>query len=490
MANSGLYELIDGLSAAEKRIVSIELQSKSAKSNNFYSLFKSISAKSIENDKVLIQYLGKGAVKNLAATKHQLYHKILNVLGFQNQVFESTYYQTALKIEFLLSKELYKQAIKMIKKLKVEVAIHERFLFTTDLYFKEIKAYVGLKDYTKCFECFEDFKKNEPTFSRDSSMFLKAYNDYYKINLHYRQSGAARSVAEFTVYNDFIRLKEEEMVLENSWNSTNFFNLQALSRAYFSIGEYDKSNNLTVQLIEMFEKVPEEKNSDLKQYLGVLYNYIVGLIFQKHFEEFEKYMTVFKEVKPRNLNEEIFVKERYYNLRLMKHLMSAEYVEASNLIEEFEVDYKRPGFNLSPTIKPLILGINTAVSLNLGAYKKALFWNNEILNTKDFTQLRDDIIFATELFEIIIHYELNNYRLLEYRLVAFYKKMKSKNKLLKIEVLLIKAYEQLVNTNVQKVRNEIFYNLGIELEKCKDDPFEKNLLSKFDFITYFKSKIS
>ena len=488
MTSNGLYQLIVGLSAGEKRLVSIDLQSGKGDNSNLIRIFNLICLKSIDSDQLLVQQLKSVKIKNLASTKHQLYHRILKTVCTTNQTFDSVYYQSALKIEYLISKELYVHAIRIIKKLKIDVIKHERFLFKTDLYFKEIKAYMGLKDYKQCLTCFEEFQRTEPVVNADNKKYLRAFNDYHKINLHYFLKGAARSNTESKFYTDFIHSRDEIVVSKTLQNSTNYFNLQGLSTAHFAIGNMQKSHELTSKVLLMFEQVQHEKNSDLKQYLTVLYRYIAVLVFQGEYDDFDRYMEAFKSLKPRNISEEVYVKERYYNLHLLKYLMSKQYKEAAPLMDQFEEDFKRPSFIISPNIRPLLLGMCTSISMNLKNYKKALYWNNQILNSPDYSSLREDLIFATELFEIIIHFEMDNYTLLDYRLNSFQKKLISKNKLYKVEELLIKAIEQLTNTNNRAERNKVLHSFGSELEKHKDDPFEKDLLNKFDFVAYFKSK--
>jgi hypothetical protein len=489
MANNGLYQLIHGLSTAEKRLITVNLQSSVGRSNNLKSVFSVVCSKSINSDLVLEEKLNPILIKNLSSTKHQLYHRILEVVSSSNSIFDSVYYTTALKIEYLISKELFKQALKMIAKLKTDVEKHERFLFKTDLYFKEIKALMGQKNYQECLKCFEEFQQEEVIVNEDNKSYMRAFNDYHRVNLHYFLKGAARSEEESIFYTKFIDSKEEVLKSKTLENSTNYFNLQGLSTAYFAIGNLKKSHDLTSRVLLMFDDAKHEKDSDLKQYLTVLYRFIAVLIFQGKYDDFAKHMEAFKSLKPRNIGEETYVKERFYNLWMLKYLISKQYDKAAPLMQDFEEDYARKSFELSPNIRPLLLGMCTSISMNLKDYKKALYWNNETLNSVDFNVLREDLIFATELFEIIIHYELENYRLLDYRLVSFQKKLKNKNKLYKVEELLIPAIERLIGTNVRSERNNILHLLGMELEKYKDDPFEKDLLNKFDFVTYFKSKI-
>jgi len=188
------------------------------------------------------------------------------------------------------------------------------------------------------------------------------------------------------------------------------------------------------------------------------------------------------------MEEEIRVNERYYNLLLLKSLMSKNFGEAVPIVEAFEKEYKRKSFKLSHSLKPVLLGLCASISMNLKDYRKALYWNNQILNSPDYSQYREDLIFSADLFELIIHFELGNFRLLGYRLESFQRKLRSKQKLYRLEEILVRGIHRLLDADNDKHRSSIFHELGSEIEKYKDDPFEKDLLNKFDLIAYFKSK--
>jgi len=489
--SNNLYDLIIELTPGEKKRVSHRLINPAGKSlsqSHFQSVFQIIKEKKVTSDTQLKAHLGNLNIRNLTATKYQLYHRILNIVSQDLRLFEARYYRNAIKIEYLNNKGLFKAALKMIRSLKTEVAKHERFLFKTDLYFKEIKAHIGLKDYDECLRCFEEYQINETTDSKDAQTFLRAYNDYHRINLHYLRKGAARSSKDSVYYESFIQSRDEEIESSTLWNSTNYFNLQGLSVAHFAVGNTPKSYDLRSRIIQIFEATKHEMDSDLSQYVEVLYRYVAILIISEKHDEVDNYMESFKELKPRNLEEEIRVKERYYNLLLLKSLMTKNFEEAIPIIKAFEKEYKRKSFTLSHSLKPILLGLCASISMNLKDYKKALYWNNQILNSPDYNHYREDLVFSADLFELIIHFELGNVRLLGYRLESFQRKLKSKQNLFRLEEILIRAIHQLLDADNDKHRSSIFHELGAEIEKYKDDPFEKDLLNKFDLVAYCKSK--
>ena len=58
----------------------------------------------------------------------------------------------------------------------------------------------------------------------------------------------------------------------------------------------------------------------------------------------------------------------------------------------------------------------------MGNFNAALIWNNKAQQLPYYKDLREDLQFASELMELIIHFELKNFQLLEYKTIAFYKR--------------------------------------------------------------------
>ncbi len=478
---SDLFLLINGLSVGEKRLVSIALAGGSSIKTIQHQIFDLIVSKKVTSDGALSKALNN--VKNLPATKNQLFDKILDLLSSGINSFEIKYHQQYLKIETLTSRGFFQPALLQIRKLKKEVKKHERFYSIYELYLKEVKVLKAINRYEEADKLIQESALDLELLAKESFGFIAVHNQYHLINSYYNKHGASRSDLTSKEYSRFAKLIEQFKEQKILKYSSQFYKNLGLLTASFGLNDLEKSLEQTTELLAIFELTPHEKEANLKQYLMVLYNHLAILSLDPLNQDFNEYIGYFKTLKPSSKTEEIYIKERYYNLALNWLLQSGVIDNASVLLEEFKEDYLVNELNFNEQFEPLLLGLCTSVTMNVGDFNEALIWNNKAQQLPYYNELREDLQFASELMELIIHFELKNFRLLEYRTIAFYKKIQRKEKKYLIEEILITSFKKLFAAGLSD-RPEILKQLAIDLEDVKDNPFEFDLLKKFDVISY------
>ena len=124
-----------------------------------------------------------------------------------------------------------------------------------------------------------------------------------------------------------------------------------------------------------------------------------------------------------------------------------------------------------------------------GLYKNALKWVNKILNDNEQI-LRQDIYSFAKLFNLILHYELNNYDLLDYITKSTLRFLKKSEKNYKSDLVLIKYLKQLIKANTEGDKKIIFEQAKKEFELLFLNNEEKIILQFIDVISWFNSKIN
>ena len=122
-------------------------------------------------------------------------------------------------------------------------------------------------------------------------------------------------------------------------------------------------------------------------------------------------------------------------------------------------------------------------------YKNALKWVNKILNDNEQI-LRQDIYSFAKLFNLILHYELNNYDLLDYITKSTLRFLKKSEKNYKSDLVLIKYLKQLIKANTEGDKKIIFEQAKEEFELLFLNNEEKIILQFIDVISWFNSKIN
>ena len=121
----------------------------------------------------------------------------------------------------------------------------------------------------------------------------------------------------------------------------------------------------------------------------------------------------------------------------------------------------------------------------IGDYKKANQTINHVFDLK--LKYREDIYCFAHVKSILIHFELNNFELLEYKIKTTLAFLRKQKRLFKTEKLVLEFIRKHIKDNTA---SKIDYKLlKIQLNEALADPLEKNILNYFDFTIWVESKI-
>ena len=103
---------------------------------------------------------------------------------------------------------------------------------------------------------------------------------------------------------------------------------------------------------------------------------------------------------------------------------------------------------------------------------------------------RSDLQCLARIISIIVNYELGKEDLLEYTVKSAYRFLYKKNKLYQIESILLDFMRKTMpKIHTQKQLIDAFLKLRTLIIDAHKDPFERNMLHYFDFISWLESKI-
>jgi len=90
---------------------------------------------------------------------------------------------------------------------------------------------------------------------------------------------------------------------------------------------------------------------------------------------------------------------------------------------------------------------------------------------------------------LVIHFELKNFELLRYLLISTYRFLYKREKLFKVELLVLEFIRKLPKVKNEHELSFLFIRMQKELKKLKPDKFEKNAFEYFDFSQWVNSKV-
>ena len=113
---------------------------------------------------------------------------------------------------------------------------------------------------------------------------------------------------------------------------------------------------------------------------------------------------------------------------------------------------------------------------------------NEVLNDNE-QNLRQDVYSFARLFNLVIHYELENYDFLEYVVKSTNRYLSKHERDYKIETACIRHIRKLAKGQSSSQRMETLEAMSEEINELLKDHNERVVLEYFDIAGWIKSKI-
>jgi tetratricopeptide (TPR) repeat protein len=129
-----------------------------------------------------------------------------------------------------------------------------------------------------------------------------------------------------------------------------------------------------------------------------------------------------------------------------------------------------------------------SVYFGAGMYKEALQWLNRVLNDNE-TNLRQDVYSYARLFNLVVHYELGNYDLLEYIIKSTFRYLSKRHRDHQLEVTILAHMKRLARQDSESETIEIFKQFRQELNECLKKESNQIILSHFNYPVWIESKI-
>jgi len=187
-----------------------------------------------------------------------------------------------------------------------------------------------------------------------------------------------------------------------------------------------------------------------------------------------------------NLETQIFVASYLGELRLLDR--SADYGKAMELVDPILKGMEEMAAGIHKESEIEFYFTLAIVHFGANEMNKALFWLNKVLNDNEPT-LRQDIFTYARLFNLVVHFELGNYDLLEYIVRSTSRFMNKRHDANDVEVLLIDHIKKMARSTDPEVKIEHFAMMHKEFKVIFKDPLESMVLKYFDVMSWVESRM-
>ena len=494
-----LFRLVKSLSKSEKRFFNL-ISSLQSGEKNYIKLFDAIERQNeYDEEAIKRQFSGETFIKHLPSEKNHLYKLILKSLRlfYSENTVSAILAEHIQSIEILYNKALYSECGKLVRKAKKIAQSHERFYYLFEL----IKWEKALLE--------EEFQSGK--FDRDLNKLVDEEHNvikklrnlaeyqilYSKINYVFRQGGYVRNDLERQLVNE---IQSHELIK----GKNTALSKRAAATCYYVKGlcaitsnEVEDSFLNFSRVVSIFEENPNLIQDIPKQYiksLGNLFYYYIGSgDFDKLFELIEKMRSLkgqagFNRV---DIKMRIFLTTHYFELLAYERM--GDFSKALNMMEGINDQLNSFGEKLTKEDEVVFDHMFANIYFGAGKYREALRRINNVLNDNE-SNLRQDIYSFSKLFNLVIHFELENFDLLDYLIKSterYYVKKKKDAKVgYEFEVEFIKHFKKLIKAarNLND-KSEAFLEMRNGLRKLLKNEDERVALEYFDYITWVEANI-
>lgn len=490
-----LFKLVKSLTKSEKRFFKLSSSLQSGE-KNYLKIFDYIERQSSYDENALKAEFGDQTfIKHLPSEKNHLYKLILKSLRsyYSEQSISSSLKQEIKNVEILYNKALYKECEKFVGRAKQTAKRYEKFYYWFELIGWEKKLLESAYESGEFSTDLDELVEEEERVIAKLRNLAEYTVIYSKINLIFRSGGFTRNEKERKVVED---IADYHLIKgKNTALST-----KAASICYYIKGLCAATNRNYKDSFQFFNRTREilDDNPYIKLDTGQRYVNTLFHLLRCHIDnsEFDQAQSLIADIRGlhgkkgfNSVDISVRIFSNTYNQELVLLHSMGEFQKSVELIADIEKQQVTYAGKISKEME-VLLTYNKAYSyFGTGEYKKALQYINEVLNDNE-QNLRQDIYSFSRLFNIVIHYELENYDFLEYVVKSTNRYLSKQERDYQVENVCIKNIRKLAKTMEAVNKIEIFEKMDAEISELLKDHHERVVLEYFDISSWVKSKIN
>jgi len=492
-ASTELFNLVKSLSKSEKRFFKLSSSLQSGE-KNYLKIFDCIDKqKSYNEEEIKLSFKTETFIKHFPSEKNHLYKLILKSLRsfHSDKTISSILKQEVKNVEILYRKALFSECNKFVSRAKKQAIEHEKFYYWFELLGWEKLLLEEAYEAGRFDRNLDELIEEEQEVINKLRNLAEYQMLYSRINFLYRSGGFSKNENERKEVDEIAQhplIKGKNTAL-SSRAATICYYIQGLCAA--TNRDYQTSFFKFLRVKTILDKNPLLKSDLAKRYVRTLKNLLYCYIDNNELDRAKETIQMMRELPNEKGFDSIDVKVKIFTSSYIAELMICDrkgtYDESLKIAEEIIKGIDSYDEKINKEQKIVFYYNLTYVYFGCEQYSNALKWVNKLLNDNEQT-LRQDIYNFARLFNLIIHFELENYDLLEYIIKSTSRHLKKQNKDYQVEFLIIKYLKKLIKTDNKEVRLKIFNQMYTDLKLAFESPNERVVLQYFDYLSWSACK--
>jgi hypothetical protein len=484
-----LFQLIQSLSKTEKRYLRIHAsQHVRGDENNYLKLYDAINKQQTYDENALVNFL-KLDKNKFAVTKNYLYNFILDeLISFHDEKSpQHDLYKQLRQAEVLYDKHLIEQAKRIVDKLKKRANDLEDFYLYSRALELEIKMIHLLNNVQ------EQVRKIRKLVDENKEVWRKLQEIHDYKQLYYM---VTCFVLQFGTLNQAEIIQEIEKLHQNpllqdpqrATTITSLNYLYSIQYRYYQMTGNDEEYHLYSQLqVDLIFANPKILGYTPLFLLSRLHSLLLACIATYKFQDFDRNYEYFEKFELQTKHEESRWRFIKYNVLLQKYLVYCDFEKAATLAKEAGKLFINKEVRVSDMQRTVLLLQSCYLLLIKGEYKIALDYANEILQ-EESSNLRGDMYNVVLMFDLVLHFELRHYQLLESKIRTARRYLNNQNSLGEPEAKMFAFFNKAIKTTSNKELLILYGELYEELKNLDAQKTPSPIFDFFDLLSWAKAK--
>lgn len=485
-----MFNLVKSLSGSEKRYFKIFVSAQGGKDNKYLQLFDAIEAQEAFDDETLMASVyGKEPIQSrkYSELKAYLYDLILRSLQSYDEKSSAGHRLRNMMqgVQVLFRRSLFDDCKGRLAKAKKLAYRYEQFNTVLEVLEWEKKAAYAEMDIDFLDEELGRIAREEG-LALDQLRVISGYrNIFFTMLVNIRKHTVVRREEQKR------RLKEimespllQDYKLANSHTARVIYH-RIYSIYYFAASDQQGFYRKNQELIALMESEPHMLKEDVSEYISALSNLIRSCGEMGRLEEMEKNLEKLYQVAPRSLDDELKIHRQYYQAKLSLCMLKGAFDEGVRILNRHLKERRR--FEQSLFESHTFYYIYFYITFGAGEYSRALDFLNQWLSLPNTVE-RQDLQSMSRILNLMVHYELGNFDLLESLIRSTYRFLKKRNELDDMERKTINLIRKLVEAPSKKMLKEDFNRFKEQFEGLSQQAGTPRLYTNA-VVAWFESKI-
>ena len=439
--STDLFDLVHSLDQSEKRYIKLFAGLQSGE-KLYMRVFDAIDTmEEYDEDALKQQFQGESAINEFHVTKNYLYNLVLRTMRiyYENKSVDAKVKNMLRDARFLESKGLTSQCLKLLRRVKKVLKLHENYLYLIEVILWEKRLAMNdphlEKEVNRLHSELQSARQESENQLDYTVLRDKLFVEYRK-NRNIRDGSRMKDLEQLMV-NPL--MKNQKQALGN-WSRFLYYNILAFYNRV--CGETSNAKSNYKKALAVWEENPHFIKENGQGYRAALFNFLNACHADGDYSNFKEYLGKAKKLSAHSKEQEAKDFQDISYLELLSLMNGQNFKKAEDLVPKIERNLSKHQAFVAES-RVIAFKYNIAIlKFVLEKHDQALDWVNEIVHNAR-SEARQDIQNFCKLLEIIIHYELGNRQLVDSLCDAVYKKFKKNGRLFKFEHVVIRHCRKL-----------------------------------------------